>query len=869
MSAAIQWQSPHLFWLTMLALAAALTAVVWFYRPQVKPLPRRWWWLLLGLRSFALAVLAVSILRPTVLRAVRLEQRGLIAVLVDQSASMGVVDAARAPPQLVALAAALGEISGELRPPALQQLRRDVGQLRQSVDEVARGSSEREYARLAGRGIEAAEAHLRQAQQNFASAVQTLLGSARGSPQTAPLAEVLSSLAAEPVEPPDSWERAVSERIDQLVERIDSMQIEADQRLYQTNETVRATCDALAGLPRIELARRALIGDSGGLVARLGADRPLRIFGFADELHTLQLPLDDVRAEGLFTDLAGALRDVRHGLASQRVAGAVVFTDGRQVPPEPALTATWPEVPVIAVNVAAPVTRDLSVARVALPASSFVGETITARIDLSGAGFDGSTVEVVVAADQQRIARAVRIDSGAARLEVPLKLDRPGPVDVEISVAPQAGEATRRNNTVSRSVKVISEKIRVALIAGVATWDYQHLRAALTHSPRFNVIDFLIDDGQSGPGAAQILEQDVIILCELPARSLDSAQWDAISRLVEEQAGSVVLIAGDPSIAASYGAQPLTAALLPWRGGTQPAWRIWRGEDPMFRVTPVAADLPEQIKLSDDIDTSRAMFNELPGIYRFVSMPPLKPVARALLVDRDSGSPVLTETRVGAGRSLMLGINEVWRWRATLPGSEIDRIWTQLIRFAAHQPYAVSEGNLRLDADRLHLEPGEPLRVRARVRSQPESGPDAPDDPPTLQLTRGGSVLRSEQLGSPIAGSTDRYETVIPELGAGDHELRLVADTHVVALPIHVAPTDETEMRDISPDPSHLRRVVGPRGDVLDLADLRDLPRRFQESTAPEPMYRELRLWDSPYLFLLVLGCLGVEWAVRKRVGLA
>jgi hypothetical protein len=868
MTAAIQWQSPQLFWLAMLALAAALTSVVWLYRPQVRPLPKRWWWLLLGLRTFALALLALSILRPTILRAVRIEQRGLLAVLVDQSASMSVVDAGRTEPQLVELAAALGEISSEVRSPALAELRRQVAQLRQAVDEVARGTSEREYARLAGRGIEAAEAHLKQAQQAFASRVQTLLTSARNQPQTAPLVDSISPLAAEPIDPPDAWERAVLERVDQLIGQIDAVQTEADEQLYQTNDAVRARCDALGSVPRVELAKRALLGESG-LVSRLVADRPLRFLGFSTDLTTLQLPLDDLRAEGLGSDLPEALREARRRLASQRVAGAVVFTDGRVVPPQPSLAAAWPEVPVIAVNVAAPVTRDLSIARVSLPASSFVGETITARVVIGAGGFDGTRVNLAVAANGQTQSRQVEVSSGWAWVDLPLKLDRAGPAEVELTVEPRAGEATTRNNSVRRSIKVISEKIRVALIGGTATRDYQHLRAALFHSPRFKLTEVLLEPGQAPPTPKQLLEQDVIVLCELPATALDTSHWDAISRLISEQGGSVVLIAGDPSVAAGYASQPLTAALLPWRGSGQPAWRIWRGDDPMFRVIPAVPELPEQIKLSDDADASRTLFGELPGIFRFVSMPPLKPGAKTLLIDRDSGSPVFTEMRVGAGRALMLGINEVWRWRQNLPSGEQDRLWTQLIRFASQQPYVVGEGGLWLDADRLRLEPGQPLRVRARVRLPDEQAAGDPDDPPTLQLRRGEAVLRSDQLTSPIAGSVDRFETVIPQLQAGDYELRLISDTHVVSLPIHVHTTDEAEMSDVSPDAASLRRIVGARGDVLELTELALLPQRFKESAAPEPQFREVRLWDSPYLFLLVLGCLGVEWAVRKRVGLA
>jgi hypothetical protein len=36
-----------------------------------------------------------------------------------------------------------------------------------------------------------------------------------------------------------------------------------------------------------------------------------------------------------------------------------------------------------------------------------------------------------------------------------------------------------------------------------------------------------------------------------------------------------------------------------------------------------------------------------------------------------------------------------------------------------------------------------------------------------------------------------------------------------------------------------------------------------------EQGYAELRLWDSMYLFLFVLGCFGLEWAIRKHAGLS
>jgi hypothetical protein len=40
-------------------------------------------------------------------------------------------------------------------------------------------------------------------------------------------------------------------------------------------------------------------------------------------------------------------------------------------------------------------------------------------------------------------------------------------------------------------------------------------------------------------------------------------------------------------------------------------------------------------------------------------------------------------------------------------------------------------------------------------------------------------------------------------------------------------------------------------------------------AAAREPHPIEIRLWDSTYLFVFVVGCFAAEWALRKRLGLA
>jgi hypothetical protein len=50
---------------------------------------------------------------------------------------------------------------------------------------------------------------------------------------------------------------------------------------------------------------------------------------------------------------------------------------------------------------------------------------------------------------------------------------------------------------------------------------------------------------------------------------------------------------------------------------------------------------------------------------------------------------------------------------------------------------------------------------------------------------------------------------------------------------------------------------------------LASLPDRIAQAHASDIRVTDHPLWDSPWLFLFVLACFAVEWAMRKRLGLA
>ena len=50
----IQWQSPQMLWPAIMLLGVVFRLSLWLYRPQVRNVPARWGWLMLGLRVIAI-----------------------------------------------------------------------------------------------------------------------------------------------------------------------------------------------------------------------------------------------------------------------------------------------------------------------------------------------------------------------------------------------------------------------------------------------------------------------------------------------------------------------------------------------------------------------------------------------------------------------------------------------------------------------------------------------------------------------------------------------------------------------------------------------------------------------------------------------
>jgi hypothetical protein len=892
----LHWQSPQMLGVALLVGVLTVLAVALLYPSQVRSLPPAWRVALPALRIAALLALAASVARPVAEREMREEEQGAVVVLVDRSASMGVRDTFREPPMLVALADGLGQLPGGVRTrgEVFKTIEPDIARLPTLFEEVKQAQVELEVAQLQGRDETDPRKRVESLAAELTALTRSLAGAQERLKKSPEMAKALALLANLPPITAREWASVVERRIERVQERAAQFQTESDASLYKDNADVRAACDRLAAMTRFELIEEAITHPADGRLAKLPPRAP--VFGFAVGARVTPLPLrgaggqpvrrlliepDDPRS-----DLTGGVRDALDRMRHQRVQAVVLFTDGRQVGAAASIASSLmgSGVPVYAVCPAplsgdrSPAVRDVAIDRVVLPPSLFVGETLNASVDVRWSGYRQPPKEATIQVGSERQTRRVEVRKGAAGVATvtfSLSVVEPGPQRVTVSVPELDDEISAENNTVTRWVKVVSDKFDVLLVGGSPSWDFRYLRNALARTASINAETVLLDGNKRLTfSAEQILTKDVVILCDAPAAALAPEQWEALRKAVAQRGGSLILMAGQAHLPREYTGDYLSEFLpyrRPGRGGSGAvAWRVWPGEEPEFRVVPApGAPVGDVLALDDDPQASADRWISLPPVFRFLGMPELKEAAQAILVERGSGAPILTRQRLGRGRVFFLGVDETWRWRYRVGERDQDRFFRQLVRAAADEPYAATNGYLSLDADRVTVGPVDPVHVRARVI---DPTPQQAGRTAELDVVREGAVVRSQSL-SPVGDEdSGRYEGTVDALPVGEYRLRLHGpDGSELEYPLHVTESREAEMSNLAPDEEILRRLAAAStgGASKTLEQFKDVPQLLGGLRDRESRTAELRLWSSWYLYAFVVSCLAAEWAMRKRFGLS
>ncbi|HKM88325.1 MAG TPA: hypothetical protein VJX48_06950 [Xanthobacteraceae bacterium] len=449
-----------------------------------------------------------------------------------------------------------------------------------------------------------------------------------------------------------------------------------------------------------EAARAAIVG------------RLSRITGL--DVRVVEAGQSDGETDGtrLFTALGSALADV----PADRVAGAIMITDGRvhDVPADPG--ALGFAAPVHALITGSKDERDRRVALVAAPRFGIVGQSQTIAYRVEDQGADRTTAQVTVRRDGAVIETRTVAVGTLQQADIPIP--HAGANIVEIEAAPLKDELTTVNNRAVVTIDGVRDKLRVLLVSGEPTAGERTWRNLLKSDASVDLVHFTIlrpPEKQDGTPinelsliafpTRELFQQKIgefqLIIFDRYARQgvLPIIYFDNITRYVRD--GGAVLVAAGPDYASptSIWRTPLDA-ILPAEPSGNVTERGFRA-----RLT----ELGKRHPVTRDLEGSDS---DPPHWSRWFRLVDTKGGTGTAVMHGPDNKPLLVLSREGAGRVALLLSDQLWLWARGFEGGgpHLD-----LLRRLSH--WLMKEPDLEEEALRLTAT-GHELLVRRQTMAE-------------------------------------------------------------------------------------------------------------------------------------------------------
>jgi hypothetical protein len=518
------------------------------------------------------------------------------------------------------------------------------------------------------------------------------------------------------------------------------------------------------------------------------------------ELRTVEAGQADGETDGtrLFAALNAALADV----PPERVAGAILLTDGRVHDAPADANALGFSAPVHALVTGHQGERDRRVALVSAPRFGIVGQQQTVTFRIEDAGAPRGSAQVRISRDGETLEQRTVRTGETVRVQAPIA--HAGQNIFEIEASPLEGELTPLNNRAVVPIEGVRDKLRVLLVSGEPHAGERTWRNLLKSDANVDLVHFTIlrpPEKQDGTPinelsliafpTRELFQQKIsefqLIIFDRYARQgvLPIIYFDNIARYVRD--GGAVLIAAGPDYASSTSL---------WRTPLEPILPA----EPSGQVTEAAfrAEL-STLGRRHPVTRGLAGAEENPPRWsRWFRLVDATANDGMTVMQGPAQKPLLVLAREGEGRVALLLSDHIWLWARGYEGGgpHID-----LLRRLSH--WLMKQPDLEEEALRMFVR-GRDLIVQRQTMGE-SAGP--------VTLTAPSGAVRALTLDSSEPGIW-RKTIEANELGLWRAE-----DGKLTAL-VNVGPANPREFAEVTSSTDVLSPIADATGgDVRRLSE--------------------------------------------------
>lgn len=635
------------------------------------------------------------------------------------------------------------------------------------------------------------------------------------------------------------------------------------------------------GEPRFTRARTLI---DTQVLPSVGREFDVDLFTFGAAVS--DRPIDEASPIERRSDIRKALDDVRARYRDRRLAAIVLLTDGAETGGAVALAG---DAPVFAVPIGVDAAGiDREVVSIAIDEEAPRGALLDLSVSIAARGSAAPFMARVL--ENGRLVHSRRVEparEGPVRLTVPVA----PPADVDavytVDVDAHPDERIVANNRRSVLVRPAPARRRVLIVEGAPGFEHSFLKRSLSGDPALDV-DAVVRKGQDADGQetfyvqadparaaslgrgvpsshTDLFRYDAIVLANVDAGLLSDADLARIESFVAKRGGGLLVFGArsfDSAALRGTALEPALPVALTDRG--DPALAGGARAD-MNKVALTADGLLHPVmRLASEGEATRERWSALPGLASTAPLGRARPGASVLATAGGSsglGRPLIAVQRYGEGRSMIFGGEAAWRWRMLMPAGDTsyDTFWRQAVRWlSGASPRPV---DVQVPRDALA---GESADVTVRVRNasfEPAPGAEVTvtvDGPAGFRET---AVPAVRDTGVHSAAFTPPHDGIYRVTARASVPGGRVETATMAML---VGGVDVELSEPWRHDATLVRIADDTGGALVPEGDLAGLAARIR-SAAGELETREIHLWHSPWVFVLLLSFLSAEWVLRRR----
>ncbi|MFW6161318.1 MAG: glutamine amidotransferase [Planctomycetota bacterium] len=637
-------------------------------------------------------------------------------------------------------------------------------------------------------------------------------------------------------------------------------------------------------------AARALLTE-GGVLEEAGEHTRVLLYAFDGRARRAS-DVAALEADGQYTDIFRSIRDVDGEVRSLPLASVVLLTDGCRNTggraKEAAKLLKARGVPLHVAGFGNPTPpRDYEVVQVFAPRRVRRNTEVELYATVRHTDFTEPFDLQIVRGQTPVATKRVEPGDGSdiTSLRIPFTPDHEGTGTYQLVIPPAKGESVVDNNVRDFVIDIQDDRLPVLYIEGSPRTEYRLLRRALFRDRDFRLVGLLRlasgrfyvqganrSEAYLASGFPDTRERlfafQAVILGDIEASHFTDKQLDLLEAFVRERGGGLLMLGGVNSFGLGRYAGTPVGRMLPFV--VSPSDPQYSDERYSARATPQGLKHPV-MRLSPDLDMNRRLWEKAPPLIGITPVRGVKPGAQLLIRHETRPLPVLAVQHYGQGRVAGFTSGGSWYWQMSMPAADQfhERFWKQLIRW---------------------------LVVGAREQLTAEVGADivARREAVHVRSTALGPDLRPVNDAVVVARVTDplgNTETIPMDWilsQEGVYQCRTVPDLegeYRVSVSVEDWEVEPAETGFLVGEPLIEFGNAGLKEALLDdmarstggyyfepkesAALVEAIAQSVDAARYANIQPKEREIWDSPFLFALLLGIMGAEWLIRRKAGLA